>query len=38
VYELVMSRGLMTREQLDRVLNPESMTQPQPTSAAPAAR
>jgi aspartate ammonia-lyase len=38
VYELVMSRGLMTREQLDRVLNPESMTQPQSTSAAPAAR
>jgi aspartate ammonia-lyase len=38
VYELVMSRGLMTREQLDRTLNPETMTQPQPTSAAPAAR
>ena len=38
VYELVMSRGLMTREQLDRALNPETMTQPQPTSAAPAAR
>jgi aspartate ammonia-lyase len=38
VYELVLSRGLMTREALDRVLNPETMTQPQPTSAAPAAR
>jgi aspartate ammonia-lyase len=38
VYELVMSRGLMTREQLDRALNPETMTQPQPTSAAPAAQ
>jgi aspartate ammonia-lyase len=38
VYELVLSRGLMTREALDRVLNPEAMTQPQSTSAAPAAR
>jgi len=38
VYELVLSRGLMTREELDRVLNPETMTRPQPTSAAPAAR
>ncbi|HEX7942610.1 MAG TPA: aspartate ammonia-lyase, partial [Gemmatimonadaceae bacterium] len=31
VYELVMSRGLMTREQLDRALNPELMTQPRST-------
>jgi aspartate ammonia-lyase len=38
VYELVMSRGLMTREELDRALNPETMTQPQSTAAAPAAR
>jgi len=41
VYELVMSRGLMTREQLDRTLNPEMMTQPRSTPrftpAAPAA-
>ena len=26
VYEIVMTRGLLTREQLDRVLNPETMT------------
>jgi aspartate ammonia-lyase len=26
VYEVVMARGLMTREQLDRVLDPDSMT------------
>jgi aspartate ammonia-lyase len=26
VYEVVMARGLLTREQLDRVLNPETMT------------
>ncbi|MBW8769535.1 MAG: aspartate ammonia-lyase [Gemmatimonadetes bacterium] len=38
VYELVLSRGLMTREELDRALNPETMTQPQSTAAAPAAR
>jgi len=41
VYELVLSRGLMTREQLDRALNPETMTQPRSTPrftpAAPAA-
>jgi aspartate ammonia-lyase len=41
VYELVMSRGLLTREQLDRALNPETMTQPRSTPrftpAAPAA-
>jgi aspartate ammonia-lyase len=28
VYELVMERGLLTREELDRVLNPEAMTGP----------
>jgi aspartate ammonia-lyase len=28
VYELVMERGLLTREQLDRVLNPDAMTAP----------
>src|SRR3954451_4603806 len=38
VYELVMSRGHMTRDELDRALNPETMTQPQSTAAAPAAR
>jgi aspartate ammonia-lyase len=38
VYELVLSRGLMSREELDRALNPETMTQPQSTSAARAAR
>ena len=34
VYELVMERGLMTRAQLDRALNPEAMTQPRPSIAA----
>jgi aspartate ammonia-lyase len=38
VYDLVLSRGLMTREELDRALNPETMTQPRTTSAAPAAQ
>ena len=28
VYDLVCERGLMTREQLDRLLNPASMTTP----------
>ena len=28
VYEVVCDRGLMTREELDRVLNPEAMTAP----------
>ncbi|MDB4881527.1 MAG: aspartate ammonia-lyase [Gemmatimonadetes bacterium] len=32
VYELVMERGLMTRAELDRALNPEAMTQPRPSS------
>jgi aspartate ammonia-lyase len=29
VYDLVCDRGLMTREELDRALNPETMTAPQ---------
>jgi len=28
VYELVMERKLLTREELDRALNPEAMTGP----------
>ena len=28
VYEIVMARGLLTREQLDRALDPETMTGP----------
>jgi aspartate ammonia-lyase len=28
VYELVCERGLMTREELDRALDPEAMTSP----------
>jgi aspartate ammonia-lyase len=37
VFELVMERGLMTREQLDHVLNPEAMTAPRavPVAARP---
>jgi aspartate ammonia-lyase len=31
VYELVMERGLLTRAELDRALNPEAMTQPRPS-------
>jgi aspartate ammonia-lyase len=42
VYELVLSRGLMTRDALDRALNPEAMTQPRSTPrftpAAPTAK
>jgi aspartate ammonia-lyase len=36
VFELVMERGLLTREQLDRALNPETMTGPAsfPTTGA----
>ena len=38
VYELVMERELMTREELDRALNPETMTEPRSTPRfAPAA-
>ncbi|HEV7993394.1 MAG TPA: aspartate ammonia-lyase [Gemmatimonadaceae bacterium] len=38
VYELVMERGLMTRAELDRVLNPEAMVQPSATATAAVAR
>jgi aspartate ammonia-lyase len=38
VYEIVLERGLMSRAELDRALNLESMTEPQPTPPAPAAR
>jgi aspartate ammonia-lyase len=31
VYDLVCERGLMTRDQLDRLLNPEAMTAPRQT-------
>ena len=31
VYDLVCERGLMTREQLDRLLNPKTMTAPRRT-------
>src|SRR5437773_193812 len=31
VYDLVCDRGLMTRDQLDRLLNPEAMTAPRTT-------
>jgi aspartate ammonia-lyase len=34
VYELVMERKLMTREELDHALNPEAMTGPRSTPAA----
>ena len=30
VYELVLEKGLMPREQLDAVLRPENLTRPQP--------
>jgi aspartate ammonia-lyase len=32
VYDLVCDRGLMTREELDRALNPEAMTHPRVAS------
>src|SRR3981189_1280804 len=35
VFDLVMERGLMTREQLNRALNPEAMTAPRAVPAAP---
>jgi aspartate ammonia-lyase len=38
VYELVMERGLMTRAELDRTLNPESMVQPKDTAPAAVVR
>ena len=33
VYDIVLERGLMTREALDRALNPEAMTAPRETPA-----
>ena len=35
VYELVMERGLMSRADLDRALNPDAMTVPRPVPTAP---
>jgi aspartate ammonia-lyase len=32
VYEIVLKMGLLTREQLDRILRPEVLTQPTPLS------
>jgi aspartate ammonia-lyase len=32
VYDLVMERGLLTRDQLDQALNPEAMTAPRAVS------
>ena len=29
VYDLVLSKSLMTREELDRILRPEALTRPQ---------
>ncbi|HEX5973191.1 MAG TPA: aspartate ammonia-lyase [Gemmatimonadaceae bacterium] len=34
VYELVMERGLLTRDQLDQALNPEAMTAPRVVGSA----
>ncbi|HEY5440601.1 MAG TPA: aspartate ammonia-lyase [Gemmatimonadaceae bacterium] len=34
VYEIVMERGLLTREQLDQALNPEAMTGPASTRSS----
>jgi len=34
VYDVVMARGLLTREELDRVLDPESMTGPKASTTA----
>ena len=30
VYELVLRKGLLSKEQLDEILKPEVLTQPQP--------
>jgi len=35
VYDEVLKRGLMTREQLDAVLRPETLTRPVPLDLAP---
>ncbi|MDW3682103.1 aspartate ammonia-lyase [Cupriavidus sp. CV2] len=38
VYEIVLQKGLLTREELDQILRPEVLTQPTPLSLAPRAR
>ncbi|MDR3385053.1 aspartate ammonia-lyase [Cupriavidus basilensis] len=38
VYEIVLQKGLLTREELDQILRPEVLTQPAPLSLAPRAR
>jgi aspartate ammonia-lyase len=38
VSELVLERKLLTKEQLDHILRPETLTQPLPTSGIPSAR
>ena len=35
VYQIVLDRGLMSKEQLDRVMRPEELTRPQPIRLAP---
>lgn len=35
VYDLVLQRGLLTREQLDTILRPETLTHPAPLNLAP---
>ncbi|MGO4813230.1 aspartate ammonia-lyase [Cupriavidus sp. 2MCAB6] len=38
VYEIVLQKGLLSREELDQILRPEVLTQPTPLSLAPRAR
>lgn len=38
VYEIVLQKGLLTREELDQILRPEVLTQPAPLTLAPRAR
>ncbi|MGO4330816.1 aspartate ammonia-lyase [Cupriavidus sp. 2TAF22] len=38
VYEIVLQKGLLTREELDQILRPEVLTQPTQLSLAPRAR
>jgi aspartate ammonia-lyase len=35
VFEIVLERGLLTREELNRTLNPEAMTAPKAAAVAP---
>ena len=35
VYKLVLAKGLLTREQLDRILKPEVLTEPRAMLALP---